>query len=462
MTRAIVVAATRLALALPVLAGCASTSPRPAFDEASANGEARTGKKVYWNQGTKEDQAVEDRVHAMLQQELSVDAAVQIALVTNPNLQATYEQLGIAQADLVQAGLLPNPTVGVGILFPIHKSDNVLSEREVSLTEDFLSLFMIPARKRISRADLEAAKLRVADAIVKVAYDVRADYFRLVGARQELAMRQVVLEAGEASVELARRQSEAGNLSDLDLANEEALYEELRLEVAQTQGDVITAHEDLVRAMGLWGKDTDLKLPAKLPELPATDPPLEHLESTAIARRFDLAAARFDIHSIAETIALVKNYRWIGGASASVSVVRAFEGPTLVGPSASVTLPIFDQKQAVIARLEAMLRQAEARETSLALDIRSEVRVARNRLVFARGVVERHATVLVPLRQKVVALSQQQYDAMLIGVYQLLVAKQNEVNAYRALIAGARDYWVARAELERAVGGAWGNAKEER
>ncbi|MEO7095399.1 MAG: TolC family protein, partial [Polyangiales bacterium] len=72
--------------------------------------------------------------------------------------------------------------------------------------------------------------------------------------------------------------------------------------------------------------------------------------------------------------------------------------------------------------------------------------------------VERHATVLVPLRQKVVALSQQNFDAMLIGVYQLLLAKQNEVNAYRALIGGARDYWVARADLERAVGGAWGTA----
>ena len=404
MSRAIDIVIRRVALGLPLLLGCASTSPRPAFDEASANGEARTGKKVYWNQGTKEDQEVADQVHAMLQKELSVDAAVQIALVSNPALQGTYEQLGIAQADLVQAGLLPNPTVGVGFLFPV-KGD-ALTEREVSLTEDFLSIFMIPARKRIARADLEAAKLRVADAIVRVAYDVRADYYRLVGATQELAMRQLVLDAGQASIELARRQGEAGNISDLDLANEEALYEQLRLDVAQTQGDVIGSREALVRAMGVWGKDSDVLLPAKLPDLPAKDPPLDHLESVAIARRFDLAAARFDIRSLSESIALVKNWRWVGGATVGVTVLRAFEGPTLIGPTGSVTLPLFDQKQALIARLEALMRQAEAREMSLALDIRSEVRMARNRLVFARGLVERHAMVLVPLRQKVVALSQ--------------------------------------------------------
>ncbi|MEO7097257.1 MAG: TolC family protein, partial [Polyangiales bacterium] len=234
-------------LALTLAMGCASTSPRPAFDESSANAETRTGTRAYWNQGTKEDQEVAARVHAMLQQELSVDAAVQIALVSNPDLQATYEHLGIAQADLVQAGLLPNPTVGVGFLFPVKNGNGALTEREVSLTEDFLSIFMIPARKRIARADLEAAKLRVADAIVRVAYDVRADYFRLVGAMQELSMRQVVLEAGEASTELARRQNEAGNLSDLDLANEEALYEQLRLDVAQTQGDLVATREELVR-----------------------------------------------------------------------------------------------------------------------------------------------------------------------------------------------------------------------
>jgi cobalt-zinc-cadmium efflux system outer membrane protein len=45
---------------------------------------------------------------------------------------------------------------------------------------------------------------------------------------------------------------------------------------------------------------------------------------------------------------------------------------------------------------------------------------------------------------------------MLTGVYQLLAAKQAEINAYREYIETVRDYWIARAELERAVGGRLG------
>jgi cobalt-zinc-cadmium efflux system outer membrane protein len=107
----------------------------------------------------------------------------------------------------------------------------------------------------------------------------------------------------------------------------------------------------------------------------------------------------------------------------------------------------------MVARLEARLRAALAREASLGVDVRSEVRLARSRVVAMRAVVNRYATVVVPLRQQVVALSQQQFDAMLIGPNQLLLAKQNEVNAYRELIEALRDYWVARADLERASGG---------
>ena len=120
---------------------------------------------------------------------------------------------------------------------------------------------------------------------------------------------------------------------------------------------------------------------------------------------------------------------------------------------ASVELPIFDQRQAVVARLRAQLRASELRYTARAVDIRSEVRVARDRVIFTRRIVERYRTVLIPLRERIVALSQQEYDAMLLGAYQLILVKQNEVNAYREYIEAARDYWLARSDLEQAVGG---------
>ena len=70
-----------------------------------------------------------------------------------------------------------------------------------------------------------------------------------------------------------------------------------------------------------------------------------------------------------------------------------------------------------------------------------------------RDVVQRYVTVVVPLREQAVSLSQEQYGSMLLGAYQLLAAKQSEVDAYRELIEALRDYWVARADLERAIAG---------
>ena len=70
----------------------------------------------------------------------------------------------------------------------------------------------------------------------------------------------------------------------------------------------------------------------------------------------------------------------------------------------------------------------------------------------ARMTIEYYAKTLVPLRERIVTLSQEQYNAMLLGVYQLLQAKQNEINSYREYIEAVRDYWIARADLERAIG----------
>jgi cobalt-zinc-cadmium efflux system outer membrane protein len=120
---------------------------------------------------------------------------------------------------------------------------------------------------------------------------------------------------------------------------------------------------------------------------------------------------------------------------------------------------VFDRAQARIARLEARIRQNEQRVNDLALSIRADVRAARARVVGAREVALRYQRDVVPLREKIVRLSQQQYDAMLLGTYQLLQAKQAEVTAWVGALDGVRDAWSAWFELERLSGGRVQEAK---
>jgi cobalt-zinc-cadmium efflux system outer membrane protein len=438
-------------VALTLGLGC--TVPREAgFPEVANAVEQRLGHRIFWNHDGEADAAVRAKVREMLAHELTRAEAVQIALLGNRSLQASYEELRIAQADVVQAGLLKNPVFSGALRFPIS-GPSAAASYDLGVELDFLDLLLIPARKRVAEADFEAAKLRAGAEVLRVAHETRIAYYTLQAAQQIAEMRRAVASAAEASVELARRQHEAGNISELDLANEEALYEQVRLDLSRSEAEILDARERMNRLMGLWGEDTRWSVAPKLAELPAEEPPLEHLESLAIAQRLDVGAARAELQAASHSLAMGENWRFLGGASVGASLEHDPEGRSVAGPTAALELPIFDQKQAAIARLRARRRQAELKLSGLAIDARSEVREARGRLLFARSIVERYRSVVVPLRERIVALSQKYHDAMLLGVYQLLLAKQNEVHAYREYVEAVRGYWIARSDLERAIGG---------
>jgi cobalt-zinc-cadmium efflux system outer membrane protein len=207
------------------------------------------------------------------------------------------------------------------------------------------------------------------------------------------------------------------------------------------------------KLMGLWGADASFRVADRMPELPPAEAPLEHLESLAIAQRLDVAAAWQEVQTRGYALAMAKNWRWISGASVGAGIDRESDGPLSAGPQGSLEVPLFDQKQAVIAKLDAEYRRSERALAALAIDVRADVRELRAKVLTQRALVEYYRTSAIPLRERIVALSQQHYDAMLLGVYQLLQAKQAEANTYREYIEAVRDYWIARSDLSRACGG---------
>jgi cobalt-zinc-cadmium efflux system outer membrane protein len=431
--------------------GCASTSAKPAFDEVARTVNTHTGHSVRWNQQGEEDREVARAVDELLKRELSADAAVQVALLANPDLQAEFEELAISQADLVQAGLLRNPVFSIGRT--AWEGEHLAPNLFASLEMDFLDLLTMPFRKRVAATELEATKLEVGYRVLELAEEVREAYFAAQAAEQILALRRIVEDAANASAELAKHQQGAGNMSELAFNAELALAAQATLDRERAAGEAAIARETLNKRMGVWGARTAWKLAQKLPELPNEEPPLERLESVAIAQRLDVAAARRNIQAMDYGLSLAKGTRWTGTINFSVEAGRLRQNKRLsFGPSVALEIPLFDQRQAQIAKLEAYERQAEHRLRSLAIDVRADVRASRARLVTARAIVEQYGKVLVPLRENVVRFSQQQYDAMLLGVYQLLQAKQTEVDTYREYIEALRDYWIARSELEHVIG----------
>ena len=433
-----------LAIAL-IASGCGAISPKADFSEVQALAADRIGQPLYWSESGPEESAHDAQPPSILREPLTAETAVRVALLNNRNLQATYQELGIARADLIQAGLPKNPILSVERRF----SGQAL---EVDIMQNLLDLLVIPLRKRIAGAELAAAKFRVAQAAIAHALEVESAFYTLQGDLELIEMWRTVTNATRASAIAARRMYEAGNITDLELRTEESGYAESKLELATAEAEAIQQRERLNSLMGLWGPATGWTMKPRLPDLVRSDPSLAGLESLAVVRRLDLAAAREEIAARAESLGFTRATRFVPDLEGAVHYEREPEGSGTTGPSIDFTIPIFDQGRAATAKSAALLRQAQERFYGEAVGIRSEVRSAYASMTAARQKVEFHKRVALPLRAEVLRQTQLQYNAMQVGVFQLLEAKREQIHAGRESVEALKEYWIARAELERAIG----------
>jgi cobalt-zinc-cadmium efflux system outer membrane protein len=261
-----------------------------------------------------------------------------------------------------------------------------------------------------------------------------------------------VTDSTQAAAELARRQYEAGTLSLREQALQRSFYAQASIEAARAEAAYNVDRERLNRLLGLWGADTDWRLAATLPEMPTAVPALSELEAKAVGDRLDLAAHRREVEAVHAALGYARQTRWLSAFGIGFKVKREPDGTTSRGPELELGLPAFDFGQGRIAALQAQLQNAESRYAQQAIDIRAEVREAGARLAAARDSVQHYRDAILPLADQVLQETLKFYNGMLLGVYDLLQAKQTQINAARDYIAAWREFWLAWADLERATG----------
>lgn len=447
------VAAALLAVGL---GGCASVPVRDVFTDAADLAGERTGHRVEWPEVTAGADEVGERLDELLSRPLDTESAVAVALLANRRLQARYADLGRAAAAKVQAGLPPNPFLEVVARF--RDGDGGTPQLEISVVEEFLDLFLLPARKRIAAAELERARLDLAAAVVDLAAEVRSLFVRYQAERQLLELDRHVLLAVEAAWEMAVQLREAGNVSELDLLVERDFYEQVKLEVSRRELAVAELRVRLDEAMGLWGERASRwETVERLPELPAEPALPEDPEPRAVARSLDIAGGVLDLELAARRLGITRVTAVFPelevGAEGEREVEHEADGSAhtewWVGPSVAFRLPLFDQGQPrrVAARLE--IRRQWDELAALGVEVRAAARRAATRLHYAAAHARYTRDVLVPLRTAVTAETQLHYNGMFLGVFQLLDAKRRELEAGRAYVSALRDYWLAAAHLEQ-------------
>jgi cobalt-zinc-cadmium efflux system outer membrane protein len=430
-----------------LLSGCVSVPRDAGFSSVQQSVMDRTGHRIEWGRPGDPHKSINDIVDAMVRRELTAEDAVQVALVNNLNLQATYEDLGIAQAEVIEAGLVKNPVVHAEVRFPSYRA----LPFDVDLSQSFIDLLLMPLRKRMATASFQGVKLRVTHEVLGTIASVKAAFYRAQGSAQLVEMRQSVTAATDASLEAAQRMHDAGNITDLALANERALHEQALIDLAKARRDALNAHEDLGELLGL--RPEQIRIAGRLPAIPTEEIGEAGLEVLAVSQRADLGAARSEGAALAATLGLTQSTALISEFDVGGHVSKETDGAISAGPTVSLPLPIFNQGQPAIAAAQARLRQARDRSMAMLMQVRAEVRRARNNMLSARELADHYSRVILPLRHQIVAQNMLQLNAMQIGVFELLLSRQAEIDAGREYVEALEAYWIARAELERAVGG---------
>lgn len=437
-----------LALALvSVLSGCASLATQPRDAEITELLAERGGPAVDWSAvaATDKENAGLDR---WLSEPMTLDAATRVAMLRSPRLREHYARLGLARAEVLEAVEIENPRLS----FQRMSIDGGGHNRTTGLSMPLLDLLLLPAKARLASTDYDRARYDVAGAVLDTVADVEAAWYAYVTARQVAGMREAVNEAATASAELAGRFHAAGNISALQLAQEQAAASQARIEALQARADAGRHRLALHTLLGLRGEETNWEASDSLPlPVPKEDDP-EQLAMLARDGNLAVLAARAEAEVLADALGLTRKLRWFGGSEIGYEREREADGARLQGPEISLELPIFNQGQAKLARAEARLMEALARVQQAELAADNGVRMGAQTVAGLREVVDTHRLALVPQRESIVARQQERQNFMLIGVFELIQAKVAEYDAYQAYLEAVRDYWLARVELARLVG----------
>lgn len=428
------------------ISGCTTFSEDGGFGPVQQTATDKLGKDVQWTRTEQQRSEVDQRVAQLLTKPLSMDDAVQITLLSNRSLQATFDSLGVTEAERVQAGRLPNP----GFSFGKNKRGD---EREIERGFHFnlARLIFMPTINKLESRRLEQKQRAVAIRVLDMAAQTRKSWVRAVSARESALYMNKVKRTADVGAQLARRMAQTGNFSKLQQAREQSFYANATLNQARADNTALAAREQLTRLMGLYGDQAGYELPARLPSLPDAPEKFPNAVETALTERLDIQAAKIGVERLAKNLGMVKTNRFINVLEVGSIYNTSNEEPKQTGWEIGLELPIFDWGGAKVARADAMYRQAMNEAAQTAIDARSEVRQAYAGYRSAFDIAAHYRDEIVPLSQRISEENQYRYNGMLIGVFELLADARTQIGAVDGYIQALKDFWVAKADLEMAM-----------
>jgi outer membrane protein TolC len=436
-----------------LLSGCATFSKDGGFSNVKQVTQEHIKQEIVWPKSSHEQTKINDQVNILLERKLDVETAVQIALLNNKRLQAVFYSLGISEADLVQAGRLPNPRFSM-----LYTKNNGDYKIEQSFTFNLFSLITMPKAVEIERQRFAQVQKATALEVLKLANLTRVAYFNAVAATELARYSEQVRESAEASAELASRMYTAGNWNKLEQAREQSFYADAVLEYANARNKQVRTLEGLSRLLGVSSNQITLR--ERLPDLPKSVEDLQPFEQAAFENRLDLQIAKLETEVLAKQLGLTKTTRLINVLE--IGPARVLEGgrnePYKKGFEIGFEIPLFDWGTARVAKAEAIYMQAVNATAQVAINAQSEIREAYNIYRTNYDVTKHLRDEIVPIRKKILSENQLRYNGMLTSPFELFGDARAQIASVKHYIEALREFWMADSTLQMTLIGS--NAME--
>lgn len=446
-----------VALAAALLTGCASFSSDGGMNAVSGMTAPALNADVTALRSDEDIAAAHGTVASLLKRPLTADSAVQIALLNNRDLQAAYNELGIAEAARVRASLPPAPKFHLS-----RMAGGGGFEIEAQVVASILSLATLPARADIATDRFHQAQLRAVEATLRTGFEARRAFAEAVATRQLAGYLVQVQSAAQAAVDLSKRLGESGSATKLDRARHDVFHAETTARLTGARQRAVASRERLVRALGLSGGELAFRLPATLPTVPAHAINVKDVETEAIRRRADLQIARLEVEALAKTYGLTNATRFVNLLEVSGTHKRVQNAAGEVekerGLGVEFQVPLFDFGEVGVREAEATYSQAVNRLAAKAVNVASEAREAHAQYRAAAEVARRYQRDVLPLRKTISEETLLRYNAMQIDVFALLAESRERIAATIAAIEAQRDFWMADTNLKSAVLGGHGGS----
>ncbi|WP_062236733.1 TolC family protein [Aureimonas sp. N4] len=453
-------------LAPLVLGGCLANDnaflPQDGFETVALRSGQVTGKETAWVQDRRQAAAVDAKVRRLMEGKyLGADAAVQVALLNNKGLQASYADIGISVADLWQETLPPlNPRISLS-----YGTVDFTRTVEGLVVSNIIALITRERRLDVATARVHAAQLGAVLRTLEVASQTRRAWIEAVAAWENVALLNRAKVAADAAAELAAGLGGSGAMTKADQAREQVFYAELAGRTATARLEARLAKERLVRLLGLYGRDVDFEVPNALPRLPRAVAKREGIEAEALRSRVDVQLAKLQLDALAKSYGLTKATRYVSdlelgaGIEAEEEVEENEDGgkerKTTLSPAveASLTIPIFDSGQARLRKAEFEYLRAANLLAERGVNIRSEARSAYQAYRSGFDIARHYQNSVLPLRTTLEKEAVLTYNGMITSTFELITDTRERVEANIAALEARKEFWLADEGLTSAVFG---------